>query len=138
MLARIFEDIGVSAYAGAAHLLSTGIVIQTAAAFLPPKQSTLRTLRTQIARLNISSPKLDGADLVPPPSGPQTQYLSINTSNGLPAIRSVPQVLTLAYGGAGLTKGGFFPYGINGAFTATASSAPATAANLETQPAGFA
>ena len=33
-LARIFEDIGVSAYGGAAHLLTTPIVIQTAARIL--------------------------------------------------------------------------------------------------------
>ena len=137
-LSRIFEDIGVSAYAGAAHLLSSPIVIQTAARILATEAEHTGSLRTQIAHLNIGSPKLDGADLVPPPSGPQTQYLSINISNGLPALRSVPEVLTLAYGGPGLTKGGFFPYGINGAFTATQSSAPAPAANLETQPAGFA
>ena len=137
-LARIFEDIGVSAYAGAAYLLSTPFVIQTAARILATEAEHVSTLRTQIARLNVASPMLDGADLVPPPTGPQTQYLSINPSNGLPAIRSVPQVLNLAYGGAGLTQGGFFPLGINGAFYGTPSSAPATAANLATQPLGFA
>ncbi len=137
-LSRIFEDIGVSAYGGAAYLLSTPIVIQTAARILAVEAEHASTVRTQIARLNVASPMLDGADLVPPPSGPQTQYLSINVANGLPAIRSVPQVLNLAYGGAGLTVGGFFPSGINGAFYGTASGAAATAANLTTQPAGFA
>ncbi len=137
-LARIFEDIGVSAYGGAAYLLSTPIVIQTAARILATESQHVGTLHTQIARLNIPSPVLDGADLVPPPTGTQTQYLSINISNGLPAIRSVPQVLYLAYGGTGLTQGGFFPLGINGAFAGTPSSAPATSANLATQPAGFA
>jgi Ferritin-like domain len=137
-LARIFEDIGVSAYGGAAHLLTTPIVIQTAARILATESQHVGTLHTQIARLNIPSPILDGADLVPPPTGPQNQYLSINPSNGLPALRSVTQVLNLAYGGAGLTEGAFFPLGINGAFAGTPSSAAATSANLATQPAGFA
>ncbi len=137
-LARIFEDIGVSAYGGAAYLLTTPIVIQTAARILATEAQHVGTLHTQIARLNVPSPVLDGADLVPPPTGGQLQYLSINPSNGLPALRSVTQVLNLAYGGAGKTSGGFFPNGINGEFAGTASSAPATSANLATRPAGFA
>ncbi len=137
-LGRIFEDIGVSAYGGAAHLLTTPLVIQTAARILAVEALHTGSLHTQIAALKITSPKIDGADLIPPPSGPMTQYLPINISNGLPALRTVTQVLNLAYGGAGLTKGGFFPYGINGAFSGVPSSAAATAANLETQPAGFA
>ncbi len=137
-LARIFEDVGVSAYGGAAYLLQTPLVIQTAARILGVEAEHVSTIRTQIARLNIPTSPLDGADLIPPPSGPTTQYLSVNPADGLPAIRSVPQVLNLAYGGAGLTQGGFFPTGINGAFAGTPSSAPATAANLAVQPAGFA
>ncbi len=137
-LARIFEDIGVTAYAGAAYLLTTPLVIQTAARILAVEALHVGSIHTQIARLNIASPVLDGADLVPPPTGAQNQYLPINISNGLPALRSVGQVLNLAYGGAGLTQGAFFPTGINGAFAGTASAAAATAANLTTQPAGFA
>lgn len=137
-LARIFEDIGVTAYAGAAYLLTTPLVIQTAARILAVEALHVGTIHTQIARLNIPSPVLDGADLVPPPTGATNQYLPISLSNALPALRSVPQVLNLAYGGAGLTQGAFFPTGINGAFYGTASSAAATAANLETIPAGFA
>ncbi len=137
-LARIFEDIGVSAYAGAAYLLSTPLVIQTAARILAVEALHVGSIHTQIARLNIPSPVLDGADIVPPPTGAQNQYLPINIPNGLPAVRSVTQVLHLAYGGTGLTEGGFFPLGINGAFYGTASAAAATAANLGTIPAGFA
>ncbi len=137
-LSRIFEDIGVSAYAGAAYLLTTPLVIQTAARILAVESQHVASVRTQIARLNIPTPMLDGADIVPPPTGSQVQYLSINPSNGLPALRSVPQVLNLAYGGANKTTGGFFPSGINGAFAGTASSAPATSANLGTMPPGFA
>ena len=138
-LARIFEDIGVSAYGGAAYLLTTPLVIQTAARILATESQHVGTLHTQIARLGIASPKLDGADLVPPPTGPQNQYLSINPANGLPALRTVTQVLYLAFGGPNLTKGGFFPSGINGSFYGTASApAPASAANLGTAPTMFA
>ena len=137
-LSRVFEDIGVSAYGGAAHLLSTPLVIQTAARILAVESEHVATVRTQIARLNVPSPVLDGADIVPPPTGTQVQYLSVNVSNGLTALRSVPQVLALAYGGAGVSQGSFFPTGINGAFNGMVSSAPASSANLGTQPPGFA
>ena len=128
-LSRIFEDIGVSAYAGAAGLLSTPAIITTAARILAAEAEHVSTIRTQIARLNVSTAPLDGADLIPPPSGPKTQYLSINTSNGLPATRTPGQVLYLAFGMlAEATHGGFFPTGVNGAITT--STGPATAANL--------
>ena len=81
-LARIFEDIGVSAYGGAAYLLKTPLVIQTAARILATEAEHVASLRTQIARLNIPSPVLDGADLVPPPTGAQNTYLSINPAPG--------------------------------------------------------
>ncbi len=128
-LSRIFEDIGVSAYAGAAGSLMTPAVITYAARILAAEAEHVSTVRTQIARLNIPSPVLDGADIVPPPTGSQVQYLSINVSNGLPAVRTPGQVLYLAYGNqAGVSSGGFFPTGVNGAITT--STGPATSANL--------
>ena len=104
-------------------------MITYAARILAAEAEHVSTVRTQIARLNIPSPVLDGADIVPPPTGSQTQYLSINTSNGLPAVRTPGQVLYLAYGNqAGVSSGGFFPTGVNGGITT--STGPATAANL--------
>jgi Ferritin-like domain len=108
----------VSAYAGAAGLLTTPSIITTAARILAAEAKHVSTIRTQIARLNVPTSPLDGADLIPPPSGPTTQYLSINSSNGLVATRTPGQVLYLAFGGvAGVTSGGFFPTGVNGAIT---------------------
>ena len=130
-LSRIFEDIGVSAYAGAAGLLSTPSIITTAARILAAEAEHVSSVRTQMAVLGITTPKLDGADLIPPPSGTKYQILSINASNGLPATRTPGQVLYLAFGNkANATSGGFFPSGVNGAITT--SSGPATAANLAT------
>jgi Ferritin-like domain len=128
-LGRIFEDIGVSAYAGAAGLLTTPSIITTAARILATEAEHVSGLRTLIRYLGITITALDGADLLPAPSGPPQQIFSINKVNGLPAIRTPGQVLYLAFGGkANATSGGFFPTGVNGAITT--SSAPATAANL--------
>ncbi len=128
-LSRIFEDIGVTAYAGAAGLLTTPAIITTAARILAAEAEHVSTVRTQIARLNIPTMPLDGADLIPPPSGPQTQYLSININNGLPATRTPQEVLYLAYGNrAGVSSGGFFPTGVNGAITMSGTAA--TSSNL--------
>jgi Ferritin-like domain len=126
-LARIFEDIGVSAYGGAAGLLTTPAIITTAARILAAEAEHVASVRTQIIHRGDSAPQLDAADIVPPPSGKLP--LSINPSNGLPAIRTPGQVLYLAFGNkANATSGGFFPSGVNGAITS--STGPATATNL--------
>jgi hypothetical protein len=130
-LSRIFEDIGVSAYGGAAGLLTTPAIITTAARILAAEAEHVSSIRTQLSVLNISTTALDGADLIGPPAGRHTQVLSINPSNGLPATRTPGEVLYLAFGGkANATSGGFFPSGVNGSITT--SSGPATAANLAT------
>ncbi len=128
-LSRIFEDIGVSAYAGAAGLLTTPAIITTAARILATEAEHVSGVRTLISYLNFGTSAIDRADLLPPPSGNQQQVFSINKMNGLPATRTPGQVLYLAFGNkANATSGGFFPSGVNGAITT--SSSPATDANL--------
>ncbi len=124
-LARIFEDIGVTAYAGAAGLLTTPAIITTAASILAVEAEHVAALRLQAARLNIATaPPLDGVDILPPPSGSTTQYLSIKTSDGLINTRTPGQVLYLAYGmQANVGQGGFFPNGTNGAITMSSAKA---------------
>ncbi len=117
-LARIFEDIGVTAYAGAAPLLSTA-VIGYAAEILSAESQHVANIRLQVARLNVPSPKLDSVDILPPPSG--TEFFSLDP-NGLAKTRTPQQVLYLAYGAGGVDKGGFFPDGANGAFTMSSTS----------------
>jgi len=125
-LARILEDIGVTAYSGAAGLLKTPGIITAAACLLGAEAEHAASIRTQIAQLKISTTPLDGVDLLPPPSGEARQVLSIRVSDGLIATRTAGQVLYLAFGGkAGVKQGGFFPSGLNG--TITSSSEPATA-----------
>ena len=120
-LARIFEDIGVTAYAGAAPLLSTA-VIGTAAKILAAEAEHVANIRLQIARLNIATTALDSVDIIPPPSNPH-HYFSLD-ANALAETRSPGQVLYLAYGAPNAKSGGFFPMGANGYYT-TSSSTPA-------------
>ena len=128
-VARILEDIGVTAYTGAAGMLKTPGVITTAARLLAAEAEHAGSIHTQVAKLMIASSAVDGADLIPPPSGKETQYLSINLSNGLAATRTAGQVLYLAFGmQANSREGGFFPTGLNGKITM--SDAPATESNL--------
>ncbi len=127
ILARIFEDIGVSAYSGAAPLLAGSPYLATAARITAVEGEHVANIRLQAALLGLPSPQLDAADVIPPPSG--KNFFSTNLANGLCAVRTPGQVLYLAYGMvAGATAGGFFPNGVNGILNT--SSAAATAANL--------
>jgi hypothetical protein len=124
ILARIFEDIGVSAYGGAAALpaLATSPYIGTAARILATEAEHVGNIRLQVARLGIQSPALDGVDILPPPSG--SAFLSADATTGLTAVRTPGQVLYLAYGNhANVTSGGFFPNGVNGNIVTSSAGA---------------
>jgi hypothetical protein len=125
----MLEDIGVTAYSGAAGLLTTPGIITTAGRLLAAEAEHVGAIRTQVARLKIATSSMDGSDFPPPPSGKAGQLLSINKSNGLPATRTAGEVLFLAFGGkANAKQGGFFPTGLNG--SVTTSSDGATDKNL--------
>ena len=121
-LARIFEDIGVTAYGGAAPLIKSSTVLGYAARILATEAYHAGNIRLQIAQQNIATKALDGADHLPPPSG--TLYFPTD-ANAITEVRTPGQVLYLAYGAGNATQGGFFPNGVNGLFT-TSSAAAAT------------
>ena len=124
--ARILEDIGVTAYSGAAAMLKTPDIIAAAAGLLGAEAEHAAAIRIHIARLKIATTAMDGVDLVPPPSGEARQVLSIKTSDGLIAARTAGEVLYLAFGGkAGVKLGGFFPTGLNGIITSSTEAAAA-------------
>jgi hypothetical protein len=124
--ARILEDIGVTAYSGAAAMLKTPDIIAAAAGLLGAEAEHAAAIRIHIARLKIATTAMDGVDLVPPPSGEARQVLSIKTSDGLIAARTAGEVLYLAFGGkAGVKLGGFFPTGLNGTITSSTEAAAA-------------
>ncbi len=126
-LARILEDIGVTAYSGAAGFLKTPEIITAAAGLLGAEAEHAAGIRAQIARLQIQTTAVDGVDLVPPPSGQARHIFSIDVSNGLVAARTPGEVLYLALGGkAGVKQGGFFPTGLNGTIATSTEAAKAS------------
>lgn len=106
VLARAFEDTGVSAYDGAAPLISSKEILGAAARILATEGQHTGSIRTMIANMNIpTNPPgpLDSLDVLPPPSGPL--YFDVD-SNGLSVARTIPQVLAIVKP--------FFPNGLNG------------------------
>jgi hypothetical protein len=118
-LARIFEDIGVTAYGGAAPLIASKTILGYAARILATEAYHAGNIRLQIAQNNIATKALDGADHLPPPSG--KEYFPLD-ANAITEVRTPGEVLFLAYGSANASSGGFFPGGVNGLFTTSAAA----------------
>ncbi|MGC2657877.1 MAG: ferritin-like domain-containing protein [Bryobacteraceae bacterium] len=120
-LGRIFEEIGVTAYGGAAPLIQSSAILGYAARILATEAEHVGNIRLLIDFYDIPTTALDGADILPPPSG--SQFFSTD-SNAITEVRTPQQVLFLAYGGAAnATAGGFFPSGVNGTFTTSSAAA---------------
>ncbi len=140
--ARLFEDVGVTAYAGAAAYLTNNNVT-AAAQILAVEGFHSGALRLLAIQQNATYPATlagyvppDGYDIIP--ADPGTVALSLagptqatggffatqapgttgqtNTFSGFAFRRTSSQVLTIVYGSvtAGTTSGGFFPSGVNG------------------------
>ena len=133
--AFIFEDVGVTAYNGAAPLLSSNAFLTSAAQIMAVEayhaaelrsrivatstggDSTYLTYANQIIALRAT---LGGGNETPLS---QTSIVAAN-GNAIAYARNTSQVLHIVYGtggGAGVSKGGFFPNGVNGVITTTAS-----------------
>lgn len=110
-LARAFEDTGVSAYAGAAPLLS-GDNLQAAAQILAVEAYHAGNVRLQVIQKSITSLAVDANDK--PPAAPSAYFPTL--TNGLAVKRTTSQVLAIVYAQStpGSTSGGFFPQGVNG------------------------
>ncbi len=120
-LARVFEDLGVTAYAGAAGLIKDKGILGTAARIFGAEAQHASTIRLQVAKLRVMSAAVDPIDIPPPPVG--SKYFSLD-SNALVQTRTPGQVLFIAYGGKeNATSGGFFPNGVNGTIKAASSQA---------------
>jgi hypothetical protein len=110
-VASIFEDVGVSAYAGAAALIHDREVLGAAARIALTEGQHAGVLRHLASQANLSVPPLDGKDV--PQLGQPNGRLFFVDGNGLSPARSAAEVLRIVYGGND-RQGGFFPEGVNG------------------------
>jgi len=128
--AFIFEDVGVTAYKGAAPLISNKTYLEAAAGLLAVEAYHAGVIRSTLYALGIALPSVyataqaisdvrdavDGpADLDQGIGNASKANLVPTDANGLAFSRSAAQVLNITYlNAAPVRSGGFFPAGVNG------------------------
>ncbi len=120
-LARQLETVGTSAYEGGIQYLALNTLAVTYAARIHDTEGQHEAaLRQFCIAKGISSPAVDKFDR-PPVLGPTTIF-NTSTLTGLNTARNTSEVLQIVYaapGKTGVTSGGFFPKGLNGAVKST-------------------
>jgi hypothetical protein len=104
-----FEDVGISAYLGAAPLISSSAYLAAAGAILATEGQHAGALRMACIMNGVKVPPVDSLD-VPPTANTVFDV----DKNGLSIPRTTSQVLNIVYAG-GHSSGGFYPDGMNGA-----------------------
>jgi hypothetical protein len=108
-LARIFEDVGVSAYLGAAPLIQNKTYLDAAARILSTEAQHSGAIRLLVVWNGVQSGAIDSLDVPPTAQNP----FDVDKKTALSIPRSTSQVLKIVYGG-GTSSGGFYPNGLNG------------------------
>ena len=148
--AFIFEDVGVTAYKGAAPLLTSKVFLEAAAGLLAVEAYHASLVRTVLFARGVATPSLrtaadaisnardslDGSTdldqgispVAPDPTLPAAQTSTASNivpldANGIAFSRSGGQVLNIVYlNRAAVNRGGFFPNGVNGTIRTSAAS----------------
>ncbi len=134
-----FEDVGVTAYHGAAGLLTSKTILSAAVLIHAVEAYHAAEVRSLIAGMaavsGASQTYLNAANAI---SGVRaslgggmettlstTSIVACDPTNSLGYARSYSEVLNIVYAtaGVGVSKGGFFPNGMNGTFTTTVAAA---------------
>lgn len=123
--AYIFEDVGVTAYHGGSGLISNKQILSIAAGILAVEAYHAAEVRLQLFQAgagtttnSISNVRkmLSGAnDDAGVVNADGTANIVLAGSNGIAFTRSPRQVLNIVYGAANVSRGLFFPNGLNGA-----------------------
>jgi hypothetical protein len=108
LLSRAFEDTGVSAYAGAARLISNKDYLEAAAQILAAEAYHAGAMRAQLLYKTIDAPALDTMDKVP-----TTRSVFPTDMNGLATKRGAGDVAMIVRG-KDANGGTFYPSGMNG------------------------
>ncbi|WP_010161624.1 MULTISPECIES: ferritin-like domain-containing protein [unclassified Sphingomonas] len=139
LAAFIFEDVGVTAYKGAAPLIAQSLLIDAAAGILATEAYHAGLIRTVLYAKGIATPSLrtnanlisdardslDGtaSDLDQGIGDGTTANLVPTDANGITFSRTPGQVLNVVYlNRNAVVGGGFFPNGINGNIKTSAAS----------------
>ncbi len=133
--AFIFEDVGVTAYQGAAPAISNQTYLDKALGIHAVEAYHAGSIRTQIygaapavqntsqqiaavrAQLSVSNPPDDiGVNTITYTTvpGQGSTVVDVDATTGLTFARTPQQVLNIVYGNANATPGLFFPNGMNG------------------------
>lgn len=113
-LARAFEDVGVSAYGGAAALIGNKDILTAAAQIALTEAQHAGVLRLLVSDARVAVPVVDARD-VPPLMSPNGHLFQVD-GQGLSTIRTASQVLAIVYANNNRSAGagGFYPSGVNG------------------------
>ena len=126
--AFVFEDVGVTAFNGAAPLLTNKDILASAAGVLAVEAYHAANIRVNLLQLNQQAATQKISDLRDVLSGPGDDDQNIQGSAGNANIvptddmgrafaRTTRQVLNIVYGAVNATQGLFYPNGLNGAIT---------------------
>lgn len=139
--AYIFEDVGVTAYKGAAPLITSKVFLEAAAGILAVEAYHASLVRTVLYGKGIATPApalidatekiSDARDSLDGPSDDDQGVRNIGAAsniapldgNGLAYSRSAGQVLNIVYlNRMAVDRGGFFPTGVNGNIRTSAAN----------------